>query len=171
MKKIILAIIFLYFLILFQTGFLNFLKIVPNLVLITILILVIFEKKGENLGLFSAIFGGIFLDIFSNLSIGIATLSLISVYFISKALLRIFLKVNLLEVSSIIILGTFFYNFLMTSFNYLSGFVFGPAQPFQFYLNYLTLIEIISNLVVGIIVFYLLKHYGVFKPASFKRVK
>lgn len=171
MKKIILAIIFLYLLILFQTGFLNFLKVVPNLVLITILILVIFEKKGENLGLFSAIFGGIFLDIFSNPPIGTATLTLILVYFISAALLRIFLKVNLLEVALIIILGTIFYNFLIPSFNYLSGFAFGLSQPFQFNFSHLILIEIISNLVLGVIGFYLLKYYGVFKPAAIKRVK
>jgi rod shape-determining protein MreD len=171
MKKYIFSVLILYFLILFQTGFLNFLKISPNFVLLAILLLVIFEKKGENLGLFSAILGGFFLDIFSHFPVGVVTLSLISVYFVSKTLLRIFLKVNFLETALIIILGTFFYNFLTPSFNYLSGFVSGSVQPFQFNFSYLTLIGIISNLVLGTIGFYLLKYYGVFKPVSLKRVK
>lgn len=170
MKKIIFVIFFLYFLILLQTGFLNFLKVTPNFVLLTVLILVIFEKQ-KNLGLISAFLGGFFLDIFSGLPLGVATTTLIAVYFISTALLRFFLKVNLLEVSLIIILGTIFYNFLIPFLNYLSGFAFGTVQSFQFNFSYLILIEIISNLIIGIIIFYLIRYYGFFKPAIIKRVK
>ncbi|PIR73059.1 MAG: rod shape-determining protein MreD [Candidatus Nealsonbacteria bacterium CG10_big_fil_rev_8_21_14_0_10_36_23] len=159
MKNILLLILLLYFLILFQTGFLNFLKTVPNFVLITILTLAIFQKR-ENFNLIPLLFGGFFLDIFSGLPFGVATLSLVLVYFLSLFLLRIFLKINFFEVAIIFILSSLLYKFLIPSFNYLFGLISQNLQPWQFNFTYLTLIEIILNLVLGIIVFGLIKKYG-----------
>lgn len=170
MKKIFLLIFLLFFLILFQTSFLNFLKVTPNFILITILILAIFEKN-RTFGLLSAFLGGIFLDIFSGQSLGVATLSLVLVYFLSVSLLKLFFKVNFFEVTFIIILGAIFYNFLLPSFNYLSELILGTKGTFQLGFNYLTFIEIILNLILGLIVFYLLKHYGVFRSPTIKRFK
>jgi rod shape-determining protein MreD len=145
------------------------LKVTPNLILIAILLLLIFEKE-KNITLFSAFLGGIFLDISSGFSFGVATLSLVLIYFFLICLLKIFLKIDFSEVALIIVLGTILYNLFIPSFSYLSGLIFGPTQTFQFNLNYVFLIEIMSNLILGIIIFSIIK-YGFFQLKLTKRVK
>lgn len=74
MRKILILIIFLYILVLLQTSFLPYFYIfglLPNLVLITVILINLFEKQQENLGIFSAFIGGFFLDIFSKGFLGI----------------------------------------------------------------------------------------------------
>ena len=71
--KILFAIIFLYFLTLLQTTFLvhfNISGIVINFVLILIILWNIFEDSKDYSGLFVAIIGGFYLDVFSNVIMG-----------------------------------------------------------------------------------------------------
>lgn len=73
MRKILLLIIFFYILVLLQTSFLVYFPIfgiVPNLVLIAVILINLFEKQQENLGVLSAFIGGFFLDVFSSGFIG-----------------------------------------------------------------------------------------------------
>jgi len=169
MKNIILLFLILYFLLLFQTGFLNSFKFAPNFVLTTILITIIFEKRGKIFGLTSALLGGFLLDIFSGFNFGVSTLSLVLLYFCLKLLIKLFLKINILEFSFFIIFGTFFYSLFLSSFNYLSGLMFlSQSSVFQFNLNYSTLVEIGFNLGLGIIVFYLIKYHGIFRSLLLK---
>lgn len=67
-KKIIILILFFYFLILFQTSFLvhfNWQGIVPNFVLIALIFINLFEKPEKKLGIVAGFLGGFYLDIFS----------------------------------------------------------------------------------------------------------
>jgi len=66
-KKIPFFILGIYLLCLFQTSFLipfNFRGIVPNLVLISIIVLNIFCSDESQIGIISAFLGGFYLDIF-----------------------------------------------------------------------------------------------------------
>lgn len=172
-KTLFLILLFCFlFLILFQSGFLFFLKFTPNLILIAVLILLIFEKQ-KNTALISIIFAGIFLDIFSKSPFGTATLSLISIYFIVNLFFKFFLKTNLLEVSLILILGTFFYNIFSSIFSYLLKLLFYSEKLFILNFNYALIFETIFNLVLGIAAFYIIKRFklkhGLFPTA--KRAK
>jgi len=100
MKKIILAIILCYFLVLFQTSFLVHFRLfgfTPNLVLILVIVLSFFEKKNgwrflpQNSGAWSALFGGFFLDVFSSDFIGVQIAILLSVSIFTKLVLKKFL--------------------------------------------------------------------------------
>ena len=108
MKKVLIIAILFYFLTLFQTNFLIHFSIwgkALNLVLILVIILNIFEssqtsnllrKKGErvskwipkNSGIFGAIFGGFFLDIFSSGPIGFQILILLSISIFIRLILK-----------------------------------------------------------------------------------
>ena len=73
MKKILILIIFFYILALFQTSFLihfPVLGLIPNLVLLSVILINLLEKPQNYSGYFSAFIGGIFLDIFSENFIG-----------------------------------------------------------------------------------------------------
>ncbi len=87
MKKILISVILLYFLALLQTSFLvhfSISGIVPNLILILIILWNLFEKKGGSLGMYNALIGGFFLDVFSNRPIGF--------YILILVILAIFIK-------------------------------------------------------------------------------
>ena len=67
-KKTLLLLLFFYFLALFQTSFLvhfNWQGIVPNLVLVALIFINLFEKPEKKLGIVSGLLGGFYLDIFS----------------------------------------------------------------------------------------------------------
>ncbi|MFQ6049825.1 MAG: rod shape-determining protein MreD [Candidatus Paceibacterales bacterium] len=70
-KKIAIFVLSLYFLTLLQTSFfVHFFSYLPNLVLVTIIAINLSEPQKNNFGIFSAIIGGFFLDIFSENFIG-----------------------------------------------------------------------------------------------------
>ena len=156
MKKIIFLIFILFFLVLFQTSFLNFLKVVPNFILLTILISTIFIRKIDNLGLATAFLGGLLLDIYSSLPFGIVIISTILVYLISTVFIKLFLRIDFLEVFLIIILGVVAYNILIFFFSYIYGLIFHFPHLLSFNFNYLIFIEIFANLILGVITFYLI---------------
>lgn len=73
MGKYLILILLLYSLTLFQTSFLIHFDIrgyVFNFVFLSVLLISFLEGQKENFGLFSAFFGGFFLDIFSGNFIG-----------------------------------------------------------------------------------------------------
>ena len=89
-KEILILIFILYFLALFQTSlFIHFgiFGRIPSLILLFTIFFNLFEKKEELSGIFAAIFGGFFWDIFSNRPFGFHILILlISAIFIKFVL-------------------------------------------------------------------------------------
>lgn len=98
MKKYLVLILFLYFLTLFQTSFLihfNISGIIPNLILISVILINFFESPSKNSGIFSAFIGGFFLDIFSENFFGFWTLILIIITLFIKFILKKYVRIPL----------------------------------------------------------------------------
>jgi len=96
MKKLIISIIILYFLTLFQTSFLVHLSLfgmIPNIVLVFVVLWNIFEKGDSTIGIYDAIIGGFFLDIFSNRFIGFNILILLLIAFILKLISNKYVRI------------------------------------------------------------------------------
>jgi len=90
-KKVLISIIIFYFLSLLQTSFLvhfSICGIVPNLILIIVILWNFFEKPKNYSGLYIAVIGGFFLDIFSNRFIGFYILISLTLAIIIKLVLR-----------------------------------------------------------------------------------
>jgi rod shape-determining protein MreD len=91
-RKILLLVLFFYFLVLIQNSFLIHFVNLPNLVLIFVGLINILEDKTKKAGLISAVIGGFFLDMFSSQFIGyyilIAVLIAVSIKFILKKYAR-----------------------------------------------------------------------------------
>jgi len=90
-KKILISIVIFYILVLLQASFLVHFSvwgIVPNLILIAIIFWNFFEKKKSYLGLYNALIGGFFLDIFSNKFIGFYILISLTLAIIIKLIFR-----------------------------------------------------------------------------------
>jgi hypothetical protein len=111
MKKLLILIPFLYILTLFQTSFLihfniflggGFFGWISNLVLIAVILITVFSVRGgpasgkedlnKNIGIFSGICGGFFLDIFSENFIGFHILILVIIAFFIKLILRKYVR-------------------------------------------------------------------------------
>lgn len=96
MKKLIISIIILYFLTLFQTSFLvhfSLFGIIPNVVLIFIVLWNIFERGDSTMGIYNAVIGGLFLDIFSSRFIGFNILILLLLAFILKLISNKYVRI------------------------------------------------------------------------------
>lgn len=94
-KEILILIFILYFLTLFQTSLLihfGILSRIPSLILIFTIFFNLLEKKEEVSGIFVAIFGGFFWDIFSNLPIGFHILILLILAIFIKFVLKKYIK-------------------------------------------------------------------------------
>ena len=106
MKKILILIPFLYILTLFQTSFLihfnvflggGFFSWTSNLVLISVILLTVFEKPEKNSGIFLGFCGGFFLDIFSENFIGFHILILVIIAFLIKFILRKYVRIPIIR--------------------------------------------------------------------------
>jgi cell shape-determining protein MreD len=88
-KKILILIMILYFLILFQTSFLVHFPVFNKIILILILVILInlFERPKDYFGIFSAFLAGFFLDIFSSKFIGYHILIFLSISIFLKFIL------------------------------------------------------------------------------------
>ena len=96
-KKISILIAIFYLLTLLQTSFLvhfNIKGIIPNLVLIAIILLNLFEQHKSYTGLISAFFGGFFLDIFSENFIGFYVLILVGLAISIKFIFKKYVKLS-----------------------------------------------------------------------------
>ncbi|MCH7605068.1 hypothetical protein IID24_03725 [Patescibacteria group bacterium] len=85
------AIIILYILTILQTSF--FVHFFPhgavlNLVVLSIIVVSIFEKPDSHLGLVMALFGGFFLDMFSTKPIGFWALTLVAFVLLLQIVLK-----------------------------------------------------------------------------------
>ena len=99
-KKILVLIILCYFLTLLQTSFLvhfNIWGMVLNFVLLLIIIWNFFEKEQGLTGLFCALIGGLFLDIFSSRFIGFNVLILLGVAIFIKLIIKRHVRIPLIE--------------------------------------------------------------------------
>ena len=120
--------------------------VIPNLVLVLILILIIW-KRFENVW-WMILLTSLFLDLLSGLPFGLISLSLIiTAYLIDQFNRNIFSEIKLWIIGSLIASGSFIY--LISLFS-LSNFF---QIDFVFGLKYL-LIEILYNLLIGSILYY-----------------
>ena len=99
-KKILILILSLYILTLLQSSFLvhfNIGGIVPNLVLMVVILISLFENPQKNLGIFSAFIGGFFLDIFSENLFGFWILILLALSIFIKFLLKYYVRIPIIK--------------------------------------------------------------------------
>jgi len=153
MRKILILILIavFYILTLFQSSFLvhfNISGVVPNLVLILVCLLSFFEKPNQHLGIFGAIIGGFFLDIFSNSFIGISIIVLIIISFFIKKSLH-FLKETSERYPIIYFLPLFIFSLIFYDL--------ALVLVSQFNLSLGFLIEIIYNSAFAFLGFYIFK--------------
>ncbi|KPJ56416.1 hypothetical protein AMJ49_04900 [Parcubacteria bacterium DG_74_2] len=97
-RKLAIIILFFYVLALLQTSFLvNFgiNGMIPNLILISVILINIFEKPEKKYGIFSAFIGGFFLDIFSERFIGFEILILTAIACFIKLILKKYVRVQI----------------------------------------------------------------------------
>lgn len=106
MKKILILILFFYILTLFQTSFLihfniflegGFFGWALNLILIAVILITVLENPEKNLGIFSGICGGFFLDIFSENFLGFHILILVILAFFIKFILRKYVRIPIIK--------------------------------------------------------------------------
>jgi len=92
MKEFLILILIFYILVLFQTSFLVYFNIkgfIPNLILIAVFLINLFEEKDRITGIYSAMIGGFFLDVFSEKSFGLYILiSIVMAIFIKYVIKR-----------------------------------------------------------------------------------
>jgi rod shape-determining protein MreD len=155
MKKILVSIIFFYILVLVQTSFIVHFDISGvslNLILIAVILINFFERAERRRGLMVAAIGGFYLDLFSNLQVGVSILILFVLALLIKRALKRFKEENILYFIPIFVLTMALYSFF--TFLLMSGLKlsFPPL-----YFNKLKLLETGYNLIVGIIGFYLIK--------------
>jgi rod shape-determining protein MreD len=90
LKKIIFFIFLFYILILLQTSFLipfSIAGIIPNLVLVAVILVNLFNRTSEISGLIVALIGGLYLDIFS-----ISFFGFFGFYTLISLIISLFLK-------------------------------------------------------------------------------
>ncbi len=158
MKKIIVLFLIFYFLTLFQTSFLNFLKINLNLVSIFFLLILIFEKN-DNIKLISAILGGFLLDIFSNFPLGTTVIAFLLTYFLIKIILHNIQEMNLPLFAVLVILAAVFIEIILPLDSFLLSKIFNYQNLIQFNFGYPMFFKLFFNLIFGIVGFYILKLY------------
>ncbi len=90
-KKVLIIIIFFYFLALLQTSFLvhfNIFNIIPNFVFLAVVLINLFEPQEGKTGFLSAFVGGFFLDIWSSQFFGLEILILMAVTIFIKLIIK-----------------------------------------------------------------------------------
>ena len=98
--KILIAIILFYFLAILQTSFLAhfiFFGITINLILISVIIWNFLENPNDHSGIFVALIGGFFLDIYSSGLICFNILILVSIAIFEKIILKKYVRISFLE--------------------------------------------------------------------------
>ncbi len=168
LRKIIFLVIVSYILVLLQSSFLihfNILGAIPNFILILVFLLNFFEEPNEHWGIFGAVIGGFFLDIFSTSFLGSSIICLIIMSFFIKKFLHI-LKETPNRYPIIYFLPLFIFSVILYDFLLGLTFYFFTSSSFQFSLGLVTLIKIVYNLVFALFGFCLFKGcklYEIFK--------
>lgn len=150
--------IFLLFFIsaIIQSSFLFYLNIMestPNLIFILFFIIIFFESQNEyNLGFFTAIIAGLFLDIHFSFYFGISIISLLIIYFLKKIAAHFFEEGNK-KFSLFYFIPLFLISFLLYgAIMYLFSLLLKSQSHFIFDSN--ALFYVLYNLIVAIVGFY-----------------
>lgn len=108
--KALITVILLYFLTLIQSTFWG-----VNLVLIFVFVLSFFEKRTKKIkfSYLSAFIGGFFLDVFSALPLGVQSLVLISLVFLTRKLIKNLRRRNIFWFTATFIIFLFAYNLII----------------------------------------------------------
>jgi rod shape-determining protein MreD len=96
-KKLFFLIPGFYFFVLLQASFVPhfvFWGIVPNIVLVSVILINLFEKSDGKSGLISAIFAGFLLDIFSGRFVGFYMLICLGISVFIKYVLKNYIKLQ-----------------------------------------------------------------------------
>lgn len=88
MLRTIILLICLYILVLIQVSFLPHFSLAPNLILALVILVNIFENPRQSTGVWTALLGGFFLDVFSGRLFGFWILIMLAV----AVLLKYFFK-------------------------------------------------------------------------------
>jgi len=156
MKKILFLVLFLYFLVLIQTTFLNYFDLeglTPNLLLIAVIFLNLLQEQKDFSGIFLSGIGGFFLDLFSGFHFGVFTITLFILSFLIKKLLGVLRKENIVYFIPVFIFAFIFYDVFSFLFNSLFNLSFPQFLSF----GGVKLLEILYNLTLAILVFFLIK--------------
>ncbi|PIP23631.1 MAG: rod shape-determining protein MreD [Candidatus Nealsonbacteria bacterium CG_4_10_14_0_2_um_filter_38_17] len=97
-KKALILILVFYVFALIQSSFLVFFTfkgIALNLILISVILINIIESSKGNFGIFAAVAGGFFLDIFSGKYFGINTIILLSASIFIKKILKRYFQISI----------------------------------------------------------------------------
>jgi rod shape-determining protein MreD len=88
-KKAISIIFLLYLLAMLQASFfVHFFDYIPNLILIVIILVNLFEKQENYFGVFTALIGGFYLDVFSGRFFGLYLLLSFFISFFIKLVVK-----------------------------------------------------------------------------------
>ena len=159
MKSFIVLTILFYLLVLIQIGFLvplNVFGLTPNLVLIFLIIFAVLEEKGKNLSLAMALLAGFFTDVFSSLPIGTTIIIFLLLAFILKRVIPLIKELDLFWLFILFFFSVVFYNLLMTFIPFLLSLSSLRSDFFQINIKKQFFIEIILNLLTGLITFYII---------------
>ena len=98
--KALIVIILFYLLTLLQTSFFVHFTVwglVPNLVLLAVILWNLFEDSKSPLGVFSALIGGFYLDVFSNRFFGFNVLVLLIIALVIKLVIKRHVRIPFIE--------------------------------------------------------------------------
>lgn len=94
-KKLVIIAVLFYFLALLQTSFLvhfNIKGMVPNFILLSVILINLFEPQKEKTGIFAAFIGGFFLDIWSVHIFGTEILILLAIAIFIKFFIKKYVR-------------------------------------------------------------------------------
>lgn len=94
--KFILISPLIYFLTLFQSGFLAHFRlfgVFPNLILILVVVVNLWEEPKNRFGVFVAFFGGLLVDVFSSRPIGFNVLIFLAAVLFIKVILKNYVRI------------------------------------------------------------------------------
>ena len=159
MQRFLILFLFFYILSLIQTGFLIHFNIkggLPNLLLISVFLSIFLENPRKNFSFFGALVGGFFLDIFSNSFLGISIITLLLMTFLLKRVMLILRELNIFWFLILLFVSMNFYNLFSPFINSLILF---KITSFQIDFTEVFVVEVIYNLILGLIIFYLLRFF------------
>ncbi len=159
MIKIILSLIYFYFLGIIQTSFLVHCEIrggVLNIILLSIILFNFFEKKKSKTGFFIGAIGGFYLDIFSPYFPGIFTLLGITIALLICLLKPFFETKKFASFCIILLIVLLFYEGVLSLLTLAYGFHFDFS-------------DLIYNFLVAILAYFLIKFIYVFRQKRIKK--
>lgn len=166
MRKLLILILFFYFLVIFQESFLGHLTLLgvsPNFILISVFLLTFFTKdsNSRNPKILTGFFGGTILDFFSPILFGIFTLNLTLTSFLITEISKVFKKSNILGFSILFLIYFSFYKAFLIFENFIS--IFFLKKNFGFSLNMTSFFsELFLSFLLIFLVLVLTKKYEVF---------